>query len=255
VQLSGNTILITGGGSGIGLGLAAALLELKNTVIVTGRDAARLDEAKRAYPGLITRRCDVTRDAEQQSLIDDVLRDHPGFNVLINNAGVMHDWNVLDTAHPVAKIEQEIATNLTAPVKLIQLALPHLLKQPHAAVVNVSSGVAYAPLPKAPVYSATKAALHSFTRSLRIQLEGTPVKVFEVAPGLVKTAMSGARYDKPESFMTPETFARSVIKGLARDVAEIRPGEAGALYVLTRFAPDFASRLMNKKTRGELPKA
>src|SRR4051812_15931911 len=178
MNLTGNTIVVTGGGSGIGLGLAVALLRRGNTVIVTGRDEKKLSEATSANPGLISRRCDLTRDDELAALIEWLTREHPSFNVLVNNAGVMHDWDVKASGHPTWKIDQEITTNLTAPVKLIQLALPHLSTKSASAIVNVSSGVAYAPLPKAPVYSATKAALHSFTQSLRIQLEGTSVKVF-----------------------------------------------------------------------------
>lgn len=252
MKLKGNTILITGAGSGIGLGLAAALQQRGNTVIIAGRDSKKLDDAVKKYPGLIARPCDVGDDAQQAQLIEQVIAEHPGFNVLINNAGVMHDWNVLDPAHPAAKLEAEVNTNLLAPVKLIARALPHLVKQPTAAIVNVSSGVAYAPLPKAPLYSATKAALHSFTLSLRLQLEATKVQVFEVVPGLVNTPMTGARYDKPADFTTPETFAADVLRGLERDVPEIRPRESAQLYWLTRFAPTLAMRIMNKKTRGEL---
>ncbi len=253
MKLSGNTVVLTGGGSGIGLALAAELLRRGNQVIITGRDAAKLEDAARAHPGLVARRCDVTVEEDRQALADWLTAEHPGFNVLINNAGVMHDWSFLDGAHPASKVEREITTNLTAPILLTHLLLPRLLKATAAAIVNVSSGVAYAPLAKAPVYSATKAALHSFTQSLRFQLQGSPVKIFEVAPGLVHTPMSSARYDKPETFTTPEQFAQLVLLGLAKDVPEIRPGDASALFYVSRFAPGFAMRVMNKKTRGELP--
>lgn len=254
MKLTGNTILITGGGSGIGLGLAAALLARGNTVIITGRDLRKLEEAAKANPGLIVRQCDVSKSEQIAALTEWLKAEHPAFNILVNNAGVMFEWNVLDAAATSdARIDEEIAINFAAPLKLVRALLPQLLAGESAAIVNVSSGVAYAPLPISPVYSATKAALHSFTCALRLQLEGTKVAVHEVVPGLVNTPMSGKRYDNPEKFETPESFAATVLKALGKNVAEIRPGDSTPLFYLTRFAPDFASRIMKKKTRGERP--
>lgn len=253
MRLQGNTVLVTGGGSGIGLAIAVALLRQGNAVIITGRDEARLSAAAAEHPGLIARRCDVSRAQDRAELVRWLDQAHPSLNVLINNAGVMNDWTIRDGGYPSSKIEAEIATNFAAPIHLIHALLPQLLRAPKATIVNVSSGVAYAPLPKAPVYSATKAALHSFTQSLRHQLQGTSVEVVEVIPGLVSTAMTGARYDGAEKFLTPEKFAERVLRGLGRGAAEIRPGEAAAVAWLSVIAPRFVIRYMDRINRGEKP--
>lgn len=254
MKLSERTVLITGGASGIGLAMAAELLARGNVVVVAGRSAGKLAQAKAQHPGLHTRACDVTREAARRELIDGVARDFPGFDVLINNAGVMGNWVLTDGEDDpdaaAAAIESEVATNLTAPMRLSALALPHLRARPAAAIVNVTSGIAFAPVADAPVYSATKAALHSFTKSLRHQLAGTPVRVYELAPPTVESDMSAGRFENARGLsrtaraMSQPDFVRAAMRGLARDVPEIRVGASQLIYLMTRVAPSLLDRQM-----------
>jgi uncharacterized oxidoreductase len=239
MNLTDRTILITGGSSGIGLALAVALLACRCTVLVTGRSRARLDAARAAHPGLVTLVRDVTHDDDLDALVETVRREHPGLSVLVNNAGVMRSWSVADEPWSGA-LDEEIATNLVAPMKLTSRLLPTLLAQPSAAVVNVSSALAYAPISAIPLYCATKAALHSFSKSLRHQLRGRSVSVFELLPSTVATAMSKSRFSS--SMVTPEQVVAALLRGVARDRPEIRVGQATALYVITRLLPSVIER-------------
>ncbi|GGL02042.1 SDR family oxidoreductase [Deinococcus radiotolerans] len=195
MNITGNTILITGGGSGIGLGLAQALLDHGNTVLIASRSQRTLDAAVAAHPGLHAYPLDVTDPASIQRVAAQVAADHPTLNVLINNAGIMLAENLLDgTALPAA--EATVTTNLLGPVRVTQALLPHLLTQPSPVIVNVTSGLASIPLTRTPTYSATKAALRSYTESLRHQLRGTPAQVIELAPPYVATElMPGGSHD------------------------------------------------------------
>ncbi len=170
MKMTGNTILITGGGSGIGLALAKDLIRNHNTVIICGRNPQKLQIAKQQLPELDTFVCDISDPEQRQSLFDSVKTQFPSLNVLINNAGIL---NVLDLTrlHPVdPRINQEVEINFLAPVNMTLTFLPLLMQQPQAAIVNVSSGLTYVPDAGTPVYSASKAALHSFTQSLRYKM-------------------------------------------------------------------------------------
>ena len=184
------TILVTGGGSGIGLGLATRLHAAGHTVVVCGRRAEKLAEA--AALGLHTHVADVATAAGREALITWMVATWPTFDTLINNAGIQLRGPLAPAQRPWAEQALEIETNLAAPIHLAQLALPHLLTRPVASLVNVTSGLAFTPLAFVPVYCATKAALHSFTMSLRHQLRETPVAVVELAPPAVNTDLGGA---------------------------------------------------------------
>ena len=186
MDLTGNTILVTGGASGIGLAFARRFLDANNIVIICGRRESKLREAQQAHPGLEARVCDLARPSEREALVSWATREFRSLNVLINNAGIQRRVR-LEEQEPWGDTGEEIAINLEAPIHLTRLLLPHLVHQPRPAIVNVTSGLAFAPLARTPVYSATKAALHSFTLSLRHQLAGTPVKVIEIAPPAVDT--------------------------------------------------------------------
>ncbi|WP_455274939.1 SDR family oxidoreductase [Rhizobium herbae] len=189
MKITGNTILITGGGSGIGRGLAEALLARGNKIIVTGRDVKKLDAIVEANPGLEAVELDVDDPAAIKTTIERIVGDFPALNVLINNAGIMRaeDLNaaVTDTA------EATISTNLLGPIRLTAAILPHLLTQPDAAILTVSSGLAFLPRALAPTYCATKAAIHSYSQSLRVQLRNTSVQVIELVPPYVQTELMG----------------------------------------------------------------
>lgn len=180
------TILITGGASGIGLALAAALMAHGNTVIIAGRRAAALQAACAAHPGLIAYPLDVANAASLAPFAAMVTANHPDLSVLINNAGVMQAEDATSPAH-LTVADATIATNLNGPIRLTAALLAHLTAQPKATIVNVTSGLAFVPLASTPTYSATKAALHSYTQSLRHQLRATSVEVLELAPPAVQT--------------------------------------------------------------------
>jgi uncharacterized oxidoreductase len=190
MKTESNTVLITGGASGIGFALAEKFLQAGNTVIACGRREAKLAEAKAKHPGLHTRACDVGDPKEREALHAWAIAEFPGLNVLINNAGIQQR---VPLREPPAweKLREELAVNLDAPIHLSALFVPHLLKQRDASIVNVTSGLAFSPLANVPVYSATKAALRSFTLSLRHQLAGTSVSVVEIIPPAVDTDLGG----------------------------------------------------------------
>lgn len=198
MHMTGNTILITGGASGIGLGLAQAFHEHGNTVLIAGRRQRALDEAVAAHPGLHPYVLDVTDPASIAALAARVTAEHPALNVLINNAGIMQAEELL-TATDTAVAEHTVTTNLLGPIRLTHALLPHLLAQPHPVIVNVSSGLASVPLAATPTYSATKAAIHSYTESLRHQLRDTPAQVLELTPPAVGTDLMPGHRDSPHA--------------------------------------------------------
>jgi uncharacterized oxidoreductase len=251
VKLAGRTALVTGGGGGLGLAIARALLATRSKVIAVGRSAERLAEAKRQNPELRTIVCDVTQDAALDALVATVTRELPGLDLLVNNAAAMEDWSVLDEPWRAA-LDAEIATNLTAPLKLISRLLPLLRARPTAAIVNVTSALAYAPVAAIPVYCATKAALHSYSKSLRYQLKGTSVRVVELMPSTIATDMSKTRF--ATKMLSPEAVAEGLMNGLARDRVEIRLGQAVPLYVMTRLAPGLIEpTILATPSRGARP--
>jgi uncharacterized oxidoreductase len=191
---SGNTILITGGGSGIGRGLAESFHALGNKVIVAGRRQQVLDETSAANPGMASITFDMQDPASLRAFAAHVIEQFPALNVLINNAGIMRAESFLAQQPDLADAEAIVATNLLGPIRLTAALLPHLLKQPHATIINVSSGLAFMPMAHTPTYCATKAALHSYTLSLRAQLCNNSVEVLELIPPYVATdLMDGAR--------------------------------------------------------------
>jgi uncharacterized oxidoreductase len=185
------TLLITGGASGIGLALAKRFVAADNTVIVCGRRSEKLAEAKRLIPELHTVRCDVSIEAERLALHQEVLSQFPKLTVLINNAGIQNRPPSLTAPQDWSAHHREIATNLEAPLHLAMLFIPHLMEQPAAAIMNVSSGLAFSPLAFMGTYCATKAAVHSFTLSLRHQLRNTRISVVEIIPPKVNTDLGG----------------------------------------------------------------
>jgi uncharacterized oxidoreductase len=219
MKTTGNTILISGGTSGIGRGLAARLHEAGNTVIVAGRRKELLDQITAEHPGIESLVLDVTDPASITLAAETLASTHPRLNVLINNAGVMRRENLLDP-DCVAVGEDHITTNLLGTIRMTYAFLPLLAAQ-DAVVVNVTSGLAFVPLPITPTYSATKAALHSFTDSLRVQLAATAVQVIEVAPPAVRTTLLGQQDD--ENAMPLDDFLTEVMTLLRTrpDIKEI----------------------------------
>jgi uncharacterized oxidoreductase len=245
MRLSGNTILITGGTSGIGLELACKLDGLENQVIITGRDPAKLKKAQARVPKAQAISSDVAEPNEIVSLFERITKDFPETNILINNAGILREINLHDQSMALTDLTREIETNLNGPIRMIRQFLPHLKTKENAAIINVSSGLAFVPLPSSPIYSATKAALHSYTRSLRVQLKNTRVKVFELAPPSTETPML-IRSDEDTSVMKVEDMVAIALKGFARDRFEIRPGQANLAKIMNRVAPELVLKYLSK---------
>ena len=195
MNLTGNTILITGGGSGIGRGLAEALHALGNQVVIAGRRRQTLDYAAAANPGMKWLEPDVESPAAIRSFAALATQQFPTLNVLVNNAGIMRAEKLLAQQAGLVDAEAMVTTNLLGPIRLTAALLPHLQKQPYSAIVNVSSGLAFVPLALTPTYCATKAALHSYTKSLRYQLRGTATEVLELIPPYVATELMGGAHD------------------------------------------------------------
>lgn len=193
MQLTNNHILITGGGSGIGRGLAEALHALGNQVIIAGRRPSMLEDMVRSNPGMVSYAVDLQDPAALQAFAAEVADQHPGLNVLINNAGIMRAEDLQAQPAKLADMEAILSTNLLAPLRLTAALLPLLRRQPRSTIMNVSSGLAFVPMALTPTYCATKAALHSYTQSLRYQLKGTTTEVVELIPPYVATdLMNGA---------------------------------------------------------------
>lgn len=251
MKLSQRTILITGGTSGIGLELARQFLARGNTVIVTGRDQKKLDATKRELPGVHTVQSDVSDPAAIATLHAQVLAAFPALDTLVNNAGIMRNLN-LNEDRDLSDVTREIEINLSGPVRMVQQFLPHLKTRPDALIVNVSSGLAFVPMLAAPVYSATKAAMHSYSQSLRGQLEGTGVTVVELAPPGVETPLFRTGFEaetKGHKAMPVAVLARKAIAGIEAGQREIRPGQSNLLKLLSRVAPDFAFKQLTKLTK------
>jgi uncharacterized oxidoreductase len=223
MNLASNTILITGGASGIGLAIAERFLAAGSKVILCGRRADKLREAQKKHPEFVTHVCDVEQAAERTELFAWAVREFPKLNVLVNNAGIQRRVQ-LAAQEDWEQTRQEIAINLDAPIHLSRLFIPHLMKQQNPAILNVTSGLSFVPLANVPVYCATKAALHSFTLSLRHQLAGSGVQVVEIIPPAVDTDLGGPGLHK--FGVNVDEFADSAFARLAAGEMEIAYGFA-----------------------------
>ena len=246
MQFSHRTVLITGGTSGIGLELARRLLERDNTVIVTGRNQEKLEAVKKSLPGIHVFKSDVSDPEAIAALHASVVSEFPRLDTLINNAGIMRNLK-LNQAQSLDDITREIEINFSGPVRMIQTFLPHLRTRQSALIVNVSSGLAFVPFPAAPVYSATKAAMHSFTQSLRIQLNGTRVTVVELAPPGVETSLFRGEFAEEmrgEKGMDVTVLVSKAMAAMEAGKLEVRPGLSKLLKIMSRVAPEFMLKQM-----------
>ncbi|NOW96511.1 SDR family oxidoreductase [Mucilaginibacter sp. SG564] len=243
MKLQHNTILITGGTSGFGYEFASRLLALGNTVIITGRNQDRLDEARAKLPGIHTFQSDVSDPEQIALLFERVTTQFPGLNMLINNAGEMRMISFHDSSIDLHDITREVEINLMGPIRMVQQFLPHLKKQKAAAILNVTSGIALMPFPLSPIYGATKSGLRSYTKSLRVQLKNTGIKVFELIAPASKTPLND-KFPAVDGFddkmlMEPVKLIDVAIKGLMKDQLEIYPGLARVIRIMSRLAPGF----------------
>jgi len=226
MQTNGNTILITGGGSGIGRELAHKWHDLGNTVIVAGRTQASLDETAVGHANIHTMIVDVGDADDLARFAKKVVEVHPAINVLVNNAGIMRFEDITEERE-LGDAEATIATNLLGPIRLIDGLIEHLKAQENAAIINVTSGLAFVPMPRTATYSATKAAMHSYTVSLRAKLEGK-VEVIELAPPAVQTELTPGQSTR-EGYMPLDEFIEETMLGFT---AEETPQEVLTQNVL-----------------------
>lgn len=247
MNLANKIVFVTGGSQGIGLAIAEALLDEGSRVVICGRNAERLAQAKAANPQLHTIRCDITQESELLVALAEIEAEYGGLDILVNNAGVQFNYRhpkESKTTNIISRIEQEIELNFTSVVKLTQHALPLLMRSREGAIVNVGSGTGLVPKPDGIVYSATKAAIHSFTKGLRWQLEETNVKVFELFPPVVETAMTAGR---PGEKMQSSVVAQQLISGMKRDQTEITVGKIKLLRLINRLSPALAETIMRRQ--------
>jgi uncharacterized oxidoreductase len=213
MKLTGNTILITGGGSGIGRGLAEAFHALGNTVIIAGRRQQVLDETTAANPGMRSAQLDIESAAAIRAFAAKMAKEYPALNVAIHNAGIMRPENLLEQPEELTDAEAIITTNLLGPIRLTAALLPQLKKQqPEATIMTVSSGLAYLPMAMTPTYCATKAAIHSYSLTLRYQLRGTKVEVLELVPPYVQTELMGSAQASDPRAMPLKDFIAETMK-------------------------------------------
>jgi uncharacterized oxidoreductase len=252
MKLTGRTILITGGSAGIGLAFALKFLELGNEVIVTGRRQAVLNQVKAKYPKLHTIQSDVADPVQVAALAAHVKSDFPKLDLVMNNAGIMLYKNLTAPAAEFAGLMAEVNINVGGVITTTS-AFIDILRANKGTVINVSSGLAFVPLPAAPIYSATKAAIHSYTQSLRFQLEGTGVEVIELMPPAVKTDMTTELAEGGGTVISTDELVKQSFALLKAGTLEIRPGQSKQLAFLRRLAPNFINRQLWKLSKKLVP--
>jgi len=252
MKLTGRTILITGGSAGIGLAFALKFLDLGNEVIVTGRRQAVLDEVKAKYPRLYTIQSDVADQAQISALAARVKADFPRLDVLMNNAGIMVYKNLKTPAVDLAGLMTEMNVNVGGVIGMTS-AFIDILTANKGTVINVSSALAFVPLPAAPIYSATKAAVHSYTQSLRFQLEDIGVEVIEIMPPAVRTDLTAELAEGGASLITTDELVKQSFASLKAGALEVRPGQSKQLALMRRLAPDFINRQLWKLSKSLVP--
>jgi uncharacterized oxidoreductase len=247
MELKNSTILITGGTSGIGLEFLKQLSALGANLIITGRDEQKLMETKERFPNVTVFKSDVSNTQDVEELYAKIIHQFPSLNIIINNAGIMRRLSLEDSNIDLNSITAEIETNLSGIIKMNHLFLHHLKTKKEAAIINISSGLAFVPFLASPIYSVAKAGLHAYTQLLRLQLKNTSVKVFEIAPPSTKTPIQKEFKDmvKDNQNMSVEEMVKQSIKGIQKNNFEIKPGLAKILKMLSRIAPSFALRMVN----------
>lgn len=244
-MLTGNTIVITGGSSGVGLELAEKLILQKNKVIICGRSVQKLSEAQNKFPQLITYTCNIA-DAESCNRFYYWIEENfPACNILINNAAIAHSTEFLNDEHAIDKATEEFQTNILAPIRLTKLFTPLLLKNKQSIIINISTGLVYAPKASYPFYNATKAALHSFTQTLRMQTAQSNLKVIEVFLPVVDTPWHKGR-PVPKSAISAAQAVKEMLAGISKGKTEIRVAKVALLYWVARLYPALAVKIINR---------
>ena len=249
MKTQGNAVLITGGATGIGFSLAEAFVKAGNQVVVCGRRETKLREAKTKLPQVYTKVCDLSKNDERRLLYEWARSNFNEVNILVNNAGIQRMIDLRKGINELSAGEDEIEVNLKACVHLSALFIPSFLKKKEAAIINVSSGLCFVPIAIMPVYCATKAAIHSFTLSLRYQLRDTSVKVFEVIPPTVDTELDKgvrAQRGQEDRGIPPVEVAKATLKAVENDQYEVPIGMAENLRTGARTNPEQVFQNMNR---------
>lgn len=250
MKQSPKIVLITGGSSGIGFAIAKKFIDNNNTVIITGRNFAKLEKVKAEIPKINIFQSDVTDEAAVRMLADDVQQKFGAIDILVNNAGIMNLVDAGNESNDLQKQMQEIEINYNSPIRVLHYFLPQLKKSKNAVLVNVSSGLAYVPFAQAPVYSGTKSALHFWTLAIRPQLKPHNIRVVELLPPVVDTPLAhGADIAEDDNLkpMPPEKLADIFWKDFKNGKEEITPGISKQLKLMSRLAPKFIFKQLNKK--------
>lgn len=243
MRLNNNAILITGGTSGIGLEIVKRFYNAGNRLIVASSNMANLNGLKMNYPDIHTVQCDLGSPSSVKSLIDTCLERHSDINIIINNAAIQYNYDWTAETDGYRKNAHETQVNFISPLHIIYGLLPLLIAKENGAIVNVSSGLALAPKKMAPVYCATKAAIHNMTKSLRYQLENTPVKVFEIMPPLVDTPMTKeAKGDK----LSPKDLVDEFMDNFKNDILDSFIGDIKMLREMQRTSPERVDAILKK---------
>ena len=232
MRTNGNTVLITGGATGIGFALAEAFVKAGNSVLICGRRESKLQEARAKLPQIQTRQCDLSKKEDRESFCDWVRDNHEDLNILVNNAGIQRAIDLRKGTAELFDGEDEVQINFAAPIHISTYFAPLLSKKKEAAIINVSSGLGFVPIAAMPVYCATKAGIHMFTVSLRHQLKDTSVKVFEIVPPAVDTELGkGTSGESEQGYrgIPASEVAAATLKALKKNECEIIIGEAKGL--------------------------
>jgi uncharacterized oxidoreductase len=242
-------VLITGGGSGIGLSIARKFLDDGNTVIITGRNLSKLEKVKADFPQIHIFQSDVTNEEDVKNLANQIQEDFGGIDVLANNAGIMNLIDAGNETNDLLKQFEEIEINFNAPIRMLHYFLPQLKKSKNAVLINVSSGLAYVTFTQAPVYSGTKAAVHFWTQAIRPQLKPYIIRVVELLPPVVDTKLAHDADLKDDNLkpMPTEKLADIFWKDYIKGKEEITPGLSKQLRLMSRLAPKFIFNQLNKK--------
>ncbi len=241
MKLSNNTIFITGGTSGIGLEMVRQFYEMGNRLLVVSSNQNNLEKLKNEFPKIEVLTCDLGNIISVKNLIDNCLIEFAEINIVINNAGIQNNYNWLTEKDGYNKIENEIRINFMSPMQIIYGLLPILTTKQNSAIINISSGLAFAPKKSAPIYCATKSAIHSATKALRYQLENTTVSVFEIIPPLVETAMTEGRGKRK---IAPKQLVDEFLHDFKNNKFESNIGRMKFLRVFQRISPKIVENIL-----------
>lgn len=241
--ISNSTIVITGGSSGIGLEMCKQFIKNGNKVITCSRSLEKLKLAQKIMPNLIIYPCNIANEKECEEFIKWINDNHPEVNILINNAAIVTRTTFIEDDLILEKMDNEIATNFIAPIRLIKQFYPTLIKNSNPKIINVTTGLVYVPRGFYIFYNATKSALHSFTQVLRYQLNNKPIQIIEVLFPVVNTPWHNGNL--PKIAISPEKAVAEMLREIALNRDEIRIGKVKILYLLSRIAPNFAFKKIN----------